>query len=433
MRYSAEVVVIGAGVVGCSIALELARAGRDILVLDKAGGIGHGSTSASSGIVRFHYSTLTAVAAAWEAVHGWRDWAGHLGVADPAGMVAFRRTGILVLEAAPGDAERTTALFDRVGVPWQAWGPDDIAGRLRHVDPGRFGPPARVDSAAFFAPAKGRVTATFTPDAGHVEDPQLAAHNLGVAARHHGARFLLRQAVTAVEVAGPRRWSTRTGRGDIIDADVVVNAAGPWSAKVNAMAGVGHDFTVSCRPLRQEVHQVDAPPGFANGSGVAIADPDLGVYLRSTSAGGLLVGGMEPECDPLEWLDDPDDADPRPSAATFEAQVLRAARRLPDLAVPHRPRGLAGVYDASSDWAPIYDRTAAPGFFVAIGTSGNQFKNAPVIGLMMGTLITAVEAGHDHDRQPVQVPLPRTGGTVDMAAYSRLRPVPVDAPASVMG
>src|SRR4029078_3137662 len=112
-----------------------------------------------------------------------------------------------------------------------------------------------------------------------------------------------------------------------------------------------------------------------------------------------------------------------PTPALFQAQVMRAARRFPGLAVPNHPSGIAGVYDAATDWAPIYDRTAADGFFVAMGTSGNQFKNAPVVGLMMSSRVNRVASGQDHDAEPVRVTLPRTGSEIDMSAYSRLRVV----------
>jgi glycine/D-amino acid oxidase-like deaminating enzyme len=65
----------------------------------------------------------------------------------------------------------------------------------------------------------------------------------------------------------------------------------------------------------------------------------------------------------------------------FEAQVTRAARRLTGLSVPTVPKGVVGVYDVADDWTPIYDRTELDGFYVAIGTSGNQFKNAPLAGV----------------------------------------------------
>jgi len=435
VKHTTDAVVIGAGVIGSSIALELARRGRRVLVVDRSGEMGHGSTSASSGIVRFHYSTHAGVALAWESGRAWCEWAGHLGYADPAGLARFQRTGMLVLGESATASSATLGLFDEVGVPWEFWDSEDLRRRLPHLDTGRYGPPVPVESEAFFADAHGQVTGTFTPDAGFVGDPQLAAHNLGTAAEHHGAGFVLRTTVSAIEAAGGSRWRLRTTTGDEILADVVVNAAGPWSSAVNRLAGVGGDFTVTSRPLRQEVHEVPAPAGFdgPDGPGITIADPDLGIYVRPTGTGKVLIGGMEPACDPLEWLGDPDDSALHPTPEVFNAQVLRAARRLPGLAVPNRPTGVSGVYDATTDWTPIYDRTTADGFYVAMGTSGNQFKNAPVVGLLMAELIDAIESGHDHDHDPVRLHLPRTGNVIDLSAYSRLRPVDRHAPASVMG
>ena len=123
----------------------------------------------------------------------------------------------------------------------------------------------------------------------------------------------------------------------------------------------------------------------------------------------------------MQWLDDPDDYHPAVTTALFEAQVTRLARRVPDLPVPPRPTGIAGVYDVTDDWVPIYDRTSLGGYYVAIGTSGNQFKNAPVIGQLMRALITQCENGRDHDADPVIWRAPHTQLDVDLSHYSRLR------------
>jgi glycine/D-amino acid oxidase-like deaminating enzyme len=339
---------------------------------------------------------------------------------------------MLVVRPEEGLPDATTDLFDRAGVPWEHWTAGEIAARLPEVDPGAFGPPRPVRSEEFFAPSHGEIGGLWTPDAGYVDDPQLAAQNLAAAAERHGARYLMHRSVTALDRRGGR-WSVSTASGDVIEARVVVNAAGPWSAQVNALAGVEGDFGVRTRPLRQEVHHVRAPAGFEGEAAATLADLDLGTYLRPSTGGHLLVGGTEPECDPLEWVEDPDEVELRPRAAVFEAQVMRAARRLPNLRVPSRPRGVVGVYDVSDDWAPIYDRTSEDGFFVAIGTSGNQFKNAPVVGRIMATLIAEVDRGRDHDRRPVVLDLPRTGHRVDLGAFSRLRRVGPDAPRSVLG
>lgn len=427
----ADVVVIGAGVIGSSIALSLAREGHRVLVVDKAGGVGHGSTSASSAIIRFNYSTWAGVALAWESLHAWRDWRAHLDGRGGSALAAFRRTGMLVVPADATHFSHTTELFDRAGVPWERWTPEDISRRAPALDPGAFGPPRPVDSQEFFAPAHGEVDGLWTPDAGYVDDARLAAQNLATSAETYGARYLLRRTVTALEREGSR-WRVGTSEGDL-RAEVVVNAAGPWSGRVNALAGVEDDFGVATRPMRQEVHHVAAPAEYAGEAAVALADLDLGTYLRPAGDGHLLVGGVEPECDPLEWVDDVDSVDLRPTAAGFRTQVTRAARRMPGLGVPGRASGVVGVYDVADDWTPIYDRTREPGYFVAIGTSGNQFKNAPLVGLLMTTLITAVRGGHDHDRVPVQLRLPRTGHLIDLGTFSRLRRARGEGPRSVMG
>jgi glycine/D-amino acid oxidase-like deaminating enzyme len=91
------------------------------------------------------------------------------------------------------------------------------------------------------------------------------------------------------------------------------------------------------------------------------------------------------------------------------------------------------VYDVADDWTPIYDRTDLDGFFVAIGTSGNQFKNAPLAGRFMARLIDAVASGHDHDRTPVRYVCEHTGHEIDLGAFSRRRRVNTDSTGTVMG
>ncbi|MFB7665990.1 NAD(P)/FAD-dependent oxidoreductase [Kitasatospora sp. NPDC056138] len=428
-----DAVVVGAGVIGAAVALELARTGRQVVVVDKAGAPGHGSTSASSAIIRFNYSTFDGVATAWEARHLWTSWPGHLRLTTRRPLAAFRRTGAVLLDAPVFEPSRTTALFDRAGVRYERWDSPTLRRRLPGIDPGRYWPPKPVDDEAFFDGPTGELGALFIPDAGFVDDPQLAAQNLADAAGELGARFLFHRTVVAVDRHGDRVAGIRLADGARICAPVVVNAAGPWSGGLNRLAGVGGDFTIGVRPLREEVHQIPAPSGRADGLGPVLADPDLGAYLRPAAGGHLLVGGTQPACDPPEWIDDPDEADPRPTAHRFRAQVTRAARRFPEIRVPNRPLGVAGVYDVADDWTPIYDRTALDGYYVAMGTSGNQFKNAPLVGRFLATLIDLVEAGHDHDGDPVRYRCEHTGNVVDLGAFSRRRPIRADSARTVMG
>lgn len=427
---TADVLIIGAGIVGSSSALELSRHGLDVVVVDKAGGAGMGSTSASSAIVRFNYSTWAGVAVAWESKFRWEEWEEHLGYRDPNGLARFQRCGKLVLDVPILPRQKMVSLFDRAGIPYEVWDADTLAERIPGIDVGAFYPPKPVDSADFFDEPHGQLGAVYTPDAGYVDDPRLAAANLAAAAAHHGARFAFRRQVTSIDRVG-EVWQVEIDGHEPVEAPILLNAAGPWSSAVNEMAGAAVDFTVGIKPMRQEVHHVRAPTCLP-GTFPTIADMDLGVYVRPESGGNMLVGGTEPECDPLEWIDDPDSADMRPSVKGFEAQVTRAARRFPDLTVPNRPKGIAGIYDVAQDWTPVYDKTALPGFYVAIGTSGNQFKNAPVIGSLMHTVIDTVENGRDHDVDPVHYTCPHTGHVVDLGAFSRKR-VLAETSGTVMG
>jgi sarcosine oxidase subunit beta len=254
-----------------------------------------------------------------------------------------------------------------------------------------------------------------------------------VAAQAHGARFHFRTEVTSIGTTAGRVGAIGLADGTSVRARVVVNAAGPYSSRVNEMAGVLGHQPITTRALRQEVHAVPAPPTFAIGDGApVVGDADLGTYFRPQVGGTVLVGGVEPECDPLVWIDDPDRYDELPSLAVWEAQTLRLARRLPELGLPGRPVGLAALYDVTPDWVPTYDRSSLDGYYQAIGTSGNQFKNAPTMGIVMATLIEACEQGHDHDRDPVVVHGPVTGQPIDIGHFSRLR-TPLSTSNSVMG
>jgi sarcosine oxidase subunit beta len=217
-----------------------------------------------------------------------------------------------------------------------------------------------------------------------------------------------------------------------------VNAAGPHSFVVNRMAGVEGDMALTTRALRREVHYLPFPtPAPATTPpipyGRIATDDDVGIYCREETGGMMLVGSLDPACDAPEWVADPDRFDREVTPDRWRAQVYRAALRIPGLAIPSRPKGVADLYDVTEDWIPIYDRSSLDGFYLAVGTSGNQFKNAPLVGEMMAELITACEGGHDHDREPVRISGPATGAVLDLGFYSRNRAVNPDSSGTVLG
>lgn len=363
----------------------------------------------------------------------WQDWAGHLGVVDPDGMARFVRTGNLVFDTPDVDVDRITSIWRDLGIGWEALRADDVRARFPSLDLGRYAPPKRVDDPAFADDPAGDLDAIFEPSAGFVDDPMLAAHNLAHAARHHGATFRFRTTVVGVRRDVRRIVGVDLDDGETILAPVVVNVGGPHSARLNEMAGVADEVAVSPRPLRQEVFTIPAPIGMRVEDGMPIiADLDVGQYFRPHLGGTLLVGGTEPACDALHWVDDPDQFDEHPTVAQFETTMFRLARRCPEIGIPHRPTGLAALYDASADWVPVYDRSSLDGWFMAAGTSGNQFKNAPLAGMFIRALVDAADRGHDHDAEPVRVRGRRTGLEIDLGAFSRRR-LPVRTTGTVMG
>ncbi|MEM9562702.1 MAG: FAD-dependent oxidoreductase [Actinomycetota bacterium] len=419
---TAPVVIIGGGLMGCSIATDLARRGAAVTVVDRGTGPGTGSTAASSAIIRFHYSTDSGTALAYEGLHYWRNWGDHIRVEPDGGLVGLVTTGMVGLIDQTGHAERCRPILDRLGIANEWWDTDDLRTNMPYLDVGEFWPPTRPEDERFFAEATGQLGgALFEPEGGYVTDPQLAAANLHDAAVAAGATFRFGSTVVGVATASDRVTGVQLADGTTIEAAIVVNAAGPHSSAINRLAGLEGTMAIGTRPLRQEVHLVAAPaPPDPERPIPALGDGDSGFYYRPDGHGNLLVGSVEPECDPLEWLDDPDDLDVT-FGPQWDVQTLRVARRIPSVGVPHDRRGTVGVYDAADDWIPIYDRTDLGGFYVAIGTSGNQFKNGGPVGYLMGELIEAVEGGLDHDAEPLVITGPHTGLDIDLATFARNR------------
>lgn len=427
-----DAVIVGAGVIGAAVALELARKGWRTLNLDALPAAGYGSTSASAACIRVHYSTLVGTALAYEGYHYWKRWAEHLGLPAGHDLARYVETGCVVMKTPEnGYLRGICANMTALGIPFAEWDRAELGHQLPGFDLRRFAPPRRPDDPSF-----GETTgeplagAVFFPTAGYVGDPQLAARNLQHAAEAAGARFRFNAKVVEVRKAAGRAAGVVLADGTRIEAPVAVNAAGPHSAVVNRMAGVLDEMAVGTRPLRQEVAHVPAPPSLG-GKGLLVSDSDVGCYWRTEVGGKLLIGSQEPDCDPLQWVD-PDDWHQELSEQ-WTAQVYRAALRMPDLPIPQSAQGIAALYDVSDDWLPIYDRSGLDGWYMAIGTSGNQFKNAPIVGRLMAELILACEGGHDHDREPLKVTGPHTGLRLDLGCFSRRRTVNRDSSFSVLG
>lgn len=435
MEPSVDVAIIGAGIIGAATAVELGRRGYRTLNLEMLPAAGYGPTGDSCAIVRFHYSSLDGVAMSYEGSFYWKDWEGYLGTVDERGTARYRECGTILIKSRTGQFQKAIRHFDELRVPYDDWDAAELARRAPLFDVREFWPPRSPADPSFHdEPERELDGAIFTPDAGYVVDPQLATHNLQVAAEEIGGAFRFNARVVDILRDSGRVAGVLLDDGTRIAAPVVVNVAGPHSSLVNRMAGVQADMKVGTRPLRHEVHHVPAPPGFDfEADGVVTSDGDLGIYFRPDVANHILVGSEDPSCDDREWVSDPGRYDRHVTESQWEAQVFRLARRIPQLPIPTERRGIVSLYDVSDDWLPIYDRSSLDGFYMAIGTSGNQFKNAPVAGHIMAELIDRVENGHDHDCDPVHVRCRYSGAELDVGAYSRLRELTSESSFSVMG
>ncbi len=435
MAETADAIIIGTGVIGAATAFEMAKAGWKTLSLDRNAQVGHGSTAGSCAIIRMHYSTLDGTAFAWEGYHYWRDWAEYLGLPAGAELAQFRECGCLVMKTeANGFMARHLEMSRALGIPVEEWTAERILERLPIYSLDSFAPPRRMDDPHFAEPNGKRIVGgVFWPLAGYVTDPALSAQNLMQAAALHGAAVRTGAEVVDILSAGGRVIGVRLAGGEELHAPVVVNVAGPGSARVNAMAGVLDDMTIETRPLRQEVVHVPAPGGFDfEGRGTIVSDGDIAYYCRPEHGNHILVGSEDPECDPHVWVES-DTVYDHDFTDQWTTQAMRYGQRVPSLGIPSRMRGVVDLYDASTDWIPIYDRSALAGFYMACGTSGNQFKNAPIAGKLMAALIGYCETGGDHDAEPLQFRLPYIDRVIDAGFYSRKRPINRDSSFSVLG
>lgn len=430
-----DAIIIGTGVIGAAIAFEMAMAGWKTLSLDRNAQVGHGSTAGSCAIIRMHYSTFDGTAFAWEGYHYWRDWPDYLGLPDGADLAQFRETGCLVMKTeANGHLAKHMKYSAELECPLEEWSAEQILERLPIYTLDSFAPAKRMDDPAFGQPNGSRMQgAVFWPKAGYVTDPALSAQNLMQAATQRGAQ--VRTGVEVVEILqeGGKVKGVRLASGEEIHAPVVINVAGPGSSIINRMAGVLDDMTIETRPLRQEVVHVPAPEGFDfERQGTIVSDSDIACYCRPEHGNHILIGSEDPECDPHQWCEN-DVHYNHDFTDQWTTQAMRYAQRVPSLGIPSRTRGVVDLYDASTDWIPIYDKSSLPGFYMACGTSGNQYKNAPIAGKMMAALVEYCEGGADHDAQPLQFELPHIKRTIDAGFYSRRRPINAESSFSVLG
>jgi len=429
-----DAIIIGAGIIGAAIGYELAKKGRRTLNIDMLPAAGYGSTSNSCAIIRLYYSTIDGCAMAYDGYSYWKDWRGYLQAPNDEKVAKFHECGTLLMKTQQnGNLKKQMLQLDALDIPYEHWSEKDILQYYPFYDMSNFHPAKTMDDPDFGKSTGGNVKgAIFCQQGGYISDPQFATRNLQLAAERTGGEFLFNSRVGKILKKNGAVSAIVLEDGTRIDAPVVINVAGPHSQKVNALAGAEVDMKISTCALRQEVTHVPAPEGVDYSAfATVVSDSDIGVYSRPEIGSNILIGSEDPACD-KHVVVDPDNYN-KDFTDQWTVQAMRMGQRIPSLGIPSKPMGCVDLYDVTEDWLPIYDKSCIDGYYMACGSSGNQFKNAAVAAKAMVGLIEHCEAGGDHDNKPFQYQLETVDHKINMGTFSRLREVNKDSSFSVLG
>ena len=434
MTKNYDAIIIGAGIIGAAIGYELSKKGRRTLNVEMLPAAGYGSTSNSCAIIRLYYSTLDGSAMAYDGYFYWREWADYLEAPKEEQLAQFIECGTLVMKTKLNDGLRKQLVFmDALNIPYEHRSNDQILENYPFYDLTSFAPAKSLDDPKFGEPTGGQLDgAIFFPNGGYISDPQFSTRNIQLAAELTGATFLFNSRVKEIPVNNGRVEGVILSDGTCINAPVVINVAGPHSSLINALAGADVDMKISTRALRQEVAHVPVPKGIDYSAVACVtSDSDAAVYTRPEVGNNILIGSEDPPCDTHIYVD-PDNYNSNFSNQ-WTLQAQRLGLRFPNLGIPSKLKGCVDLYDVTEDWIPIYDRSCVEGYFMACGTSGNQFKNAPVVGKVMAELIEYCESGSNHDEDPMLYQLKNIDQEISLATFSRLREINQNSSFSVLG
>jgi sarcosine oxidase subunit beta len=355
---SADILIVGGGVIGVSIAYHLARWGFGRIVLLERDSLASGSTGrsvASIDLLTLQPHAVELYARSKAFFHHCEQYLG--------AECGFVETGSIVLAGA-GQAHGLSMAVSHMqaaGVDVQLVSLDS----LRELEP-----QTTLDDV---------VMAAYTPQAGYA-DPVLTTQALAGAARRMGVDIQQRRTVTRLRRAGRQVSGVETVGGHI-DALVVIVAAGPWSANLLRTAGIELDV----QPVQHPVVSLRRPPGFASLQH-SLLDLTSGIYARPESGGLILLGSINPDVG--YDATGPDDG----AGYVHDDYVLwameRMVRRYPALAASELARGWAGIMTISPDWQPVLGSwPAVPNLYCAAGFSGKGFQISPATGDLMAGLI----------------------------------------------
>ncbi len=359
MTETADVLIIGGGVMGASIAYQLAmqHAGRIVLLERQA--LGNGTTGRSGAIVRQHYSNEFTVRMAKASLAVFQHFDDLVG-----GDCGFITTGMLVMV----DEQGAEALRANVAMQQD----QGVNTKLINAE--------EISQVAAEYNGEGVALACYEPDTG-VADPMATTHCFAKRARDYGATIREGVAVTRILTQNGRVTGVQTTQGDV-HAAIVVLAANVWSMALAQAIGIALPIMATRHPMTV----LRRPHDFGGRQGLHAVGLDLTrhIYLRPDLGGVTLVGSTED----VLVASDPDNY----AQGLTEEEIAHfrrmAGRSIPALARAVPRGGWAGIYDDTPDYHPILDRLAAyEGLYCAVGFSGHGFKLSPIVGEWMAQFI----------------------------------------------
>lgn len=356
---SYDAIVIGAGVIGTSVAYHLALLGASrVLVLERLQ-VGAGTSTQSSGILRTHYSVVENVELARRSWAAFKDLPAYLQDEDAAsGLV---KCGYLICAPhGPKLAPLAAALQAQqaLGIEVQMLGQEEARSRL---------PIARFDDAALIG---------FEPEAGFA-DAYLVATSFARAARRRGVKIMEGVSVERLLIDNGQVRGVETSQG-VFHSDTVISTQNIWARDIERWTGIP-------TPVVPERHTVlaleckEAPYTFSMPVFKDLGSPGM-LYLRSYGGNQMLVS----EGTVGETLAEPDNEQgdiPMDYVVDVGAQV---AERFPAYETAGLASSWTGVYDVTPDWNPVLGRVPGlKGLVVGYGFSGHGFKLSPAVGLLL--------------------------------------------------
>ncbi len=355
MSNTADVIIIGGGVQGASLAFHLAQRGTKVIVLEKQF-IGAGATGRSSGLVRMHYDTEVDSRLAWVSFQYFRNWKERVG--GDAGC-GFTRTGFIqFVEAKHIEALKANVkLHQEIGIPALLVTADDVK---------RLAPYLVTDDIEL---------AAYEPESGYAM-PSDTANALMTAARARGVRLVQGCSVSAIQTAGGKITGVETAQG-AFSAPVVVNAAGAWAGQFNKMVNLDLPYST----WRHDTMFVVRPPEIGPTHPTVI---DFGNEMYFRPEGELTLVGLE-DGNPLG--ESPDGDADHAKKGFVERAIDRLCLRLPAMEKGALHSAHGGYDGITPDQHPMLGAAGPEGFYLDCGHSGTGFKTAPAVGLCMAELI----------------------------------------------